>query len=100
MNNNLEQLLYGAMSGSVGAFLGNPADLALVRMSADSKKPVLERSNYKGLIDCITRAIKDDGITGLWKGSIVTIVRAAVMGSCLMGVYLHDNIAFIHSLYI
>lgn len=80
------KLLFGAISGSVGAFIGNPADLALVRMSADSKKPAAERANYKGLVDCINRAVKEDGIAGLWKGSIVTIMRAAVMGSCLMGV--------------
>ena len=71
---------------NIGAFIGNPADLALVRMSADSKKPVAERANYRGVVDCISRVVKADGVTGLWKGSVVTIMRAAVMGSCLMGV--------------
>lgn len=87
----------GATAGSVGAFIGNPADMALVRMSADSKKPINERANYKGVVDCLSRIVKADGVTGLWKGSLVTVIRASVMGSCLNGItsqarqYIHSN---------
>jgi hypothetical protein len=47
---------------------------------------VESRANYKGVSDVITRIIKADGVTGLWRGATATIARAAVMGSCLNGV--------------
>jgi solute carrier family 25 oxoglutarate transporter 11 len=80
------KLAFGATAGSIGSFFGNPADIALVRMAADQKKPVAEQANYRGVSDVITRIVKADGVQGLWKGSITTMARAAVMGSCLNGV--------------
>jgi len=34
------------IAGGVGSFIGNPADLCLVRMQADSVLPPAERRNY------------------------------------------------------
>lgn len=39
------------VAGSLGSFVGNPCDLALVRMQADSTMPEAERRNYKNVID-------------------------------------------------
>lgn len=80
------KLGYGAVSGSIGAFVGNPSELALVRMGADSKLSLDKRRNYKNVFDCVHRVAKEEGVSTLWKGATVTVMRAAVMGSCLMGV--------------
>jgi len=79
------KLAMGGTSGCIGAFIGNPADMALVRMSADSKKPLAERANYRGVGDCIKRIVAADGVPGLWKGVTVTMARAAVLSGCQMG---------------
>ena len=77
----------GLTSGAVGSFVGNPAELAMVRMSADNKLPVEKRRNYKSVFDCIIRVAKHDGVTGLWKGAMPTIIRAMLLSSSTLAVY-------------
>ena len=48
----------GALSGFIGALIGNPPDLALVRMQADNQLPVNERRNYKNVLDAFARISK------------------------------------------
>lgn len=66
-------------AGALGAAVGNPADLALIRLQADSTLPVAERRNYSGVVDALTRISKEEGITGLWRGSSPTVVRAMAL---------------------
>ncbi|KAK9285823.1 hypothetical protein L1049_025024 [Liquidambar formosana] len=55
----------GLVAGGIGAAVGNPADVAMVRMQADGRLPLAERRNYKSVIDAITRMSKQEGITSL-----------------------------------
>ena len=66
--------------------MGTPAELALVRMGADSQRPLDTRRNYKHAIDCIVRVAKEEGVTTLWRGAIPTVARAAAMNAGLLGV--------------
>jgi solute carrier family 25 oxoglutarate transporter 11 len=38
--------------------VGNPADLALIRMQADSRLPVEERRNYTSVGNAFSRIVK------------------------------------------
>jgi solute carrier family 25 oxoglutarate transporter 11 len=80
------KLMMGCISGGIGSFIGTPSELALVRMSSDSKLPVAERRNYSNVIDCIVRISKEEGITKLWRGATPTVFRATLLGSAQMGV--------------
>ena len=80
------KLMMGFISGGIGSFIGTPSELALVRMSADSKLPVAERRNYSNVIDCIARISKEEGVTKLWRGATPTVLRATLLGSAQMGV--------------
>ncbi|XP_952265.1 oxoglutarate/malate translocator protein, putative [Theileria annulata] len=62
--------------GGVGAVVGNPADLALVRMQSDLSLPAEHRKNYTGLFNTIYKIVRDEGLFNLWKGSFPTVVRA------------------------
>jgi hypothetical protein len=42
----------------LGSLIGNPADLALIRMQADNQLPEAERRNYKNVIDAFSRIRK------------------------------------------
>ena len=64
------------IAGGFGSFCGNPADLALVRLQADSSLPVAERRNYKGALDAFSRIIAEEGVPSLWKGAVPTMTRA------------------------
>ncbi|KAF2117329.1 mitochondrial carrier domain-containing protein [Lophiotrema nucula] len=69
----------GLAAGGLAAMVGNPADLALIRMQSDGLKPVAERANYKSVIDALTRIAKNEGVTRLWAGAYPTVVRAMAL---------------------
>jgi hypothetical protein len=59
--------------------IGNPADLALIRMQSDGLKPVALRKNYKSVIDALSSIAKSEGIAALWAGAAPTVVRAMAL---------------------
>lgn len=75
------------VAGSLGSFVGNPCDLALVRMQADTVLPEAERRNYKNVVDAFTRIISEEGVTALWRGAIPTMSRACALNCCMLVSY-------------
>lgn len=69
----------GLTAGGLAAFVGNPADLALIRMQSDGLKPVAERANYKGVGDALMRISRNEGVLRLWAGATPTVVRAMAL---------------------
>lgn len=51
--------LLGVAAGSIGAFVGTPAEVALIRMTADGRLPVEQRRNYKNVADALIRYLED-----------------------------------------
>jgi len=43
----------GLTAGGLGALVGSPADLTLIRMQSDSTLPMASRRNYKGVGDAM-----------------------------------------------
>lgn len=76
----------GCIAGGIGSFVGTPSEVALVRMSADSKLPPAERRNYTSAINCLSRISKEEGVTMMWRGAAPTVLRATLLSSCQMGV--------------
>lgn len=69
----------GLTAGGLAAMIGNPADLALIRMQSDGLKPPEKRANYKSVVDALARISKNEGITALWSGCYPTVVRAMAL---------------------
>jgi len=80
------KLLMGMTSGGIGSFVGTPSELALVRMSNDNKLPEKQRRNYASVVDCVKRIVKEEGVTKLWTGAKVTVIRAMVLSACVLGI--------------
>jgi len=60
--------------------------MALIRFQSDNNLPPAERRNYKNVFDALGKIYKEDGLKGLWRGSVPTIARAmAVNCSHLVG---------------
>lgn len=74
-----ERATAGLSAGGLAAMIGNPADLALIRMQSDGLKPVAERKNYKSVIDALGHIAKSEGIGALWAGAAPTVVRAMAL---------------------
>jgi solute carrier family 25 oxoglutarate transporter 11 len=73
------KLLLGSMAGSIGAWVGTPAEVALVRMSAHPHK-------YTSLWDCWRRLVHEEGVWQLWRGATPTVVRATLVSACSLGI--------------
>lgn len=69
----------GLTAGGLAAMVGNPADLALIRMQSDGLKPAAQRANYNSVIDALTRIAKTEGVGALWSGAYPTVVRAMAL---------------------
>lgn len=77
----------GLVAGGIGAAVGNPADVAMVRMQADGRLPASERRNYKSVVDAIMRMSRQEGVTSLWRGSSLTVNRAMIVTASQLASY-------------
>ncbi|OIW10607.1 hypothetical protein TanjilG_15979 [Lupinus angustifolius] len=77
----------GLIAGAVGAAVGNPADVAMVRMQADGRLPPAQRRNYKSVVDAISTMVKQEGVTSLWRGSSLTVNRAMLVTASQLASY-------------
>ncbi|RMD39676.1 hypothetical protein DV735_g5452, partial [Chaetothyriales sp. CBS 134920] len=69
----------GLSAGGLAALVGNPADLALIRMQSDGLKPVDQRANYRSVFDALFRIAKTEGVGALWTGCYPTVLRAMAL---------------------
>lgn len=69
----------GLTAGGLGALVGSPADLSLIRMQADTQLPAAERRNYKNAFDALARIVREEGVAGLFTGAGPTVVRAMAL---------------------
>ncbi|KAI4487978.1 hypothetical protein M0802_011637 [Mischocyttarus mexicanus] len=77
----------GVIAGGFGAFVGTPAEITLIRMTADGRLPFDQRRNYKNVFDALFRIIKEEGLLTLWRGAIPTIGRAMVVNAAQLASY-------------
>lgn len=74
-----ERATAGLAAGGLAAMIGNPADLALIRMQSDGLKPLAERKNYRSVVHALTDIAKSEGVAALWAGAAPTVVRAMAL---------------------
>ncbi|KAI9752167.1 MAG: putative mitochondrial 2-oxoglutarate/malate carrier protein [Lichina confinis] len=74
-----ERAAAGLGAGGLAAMLGNPADLALIRMQSDGLKPQAQRANYRSVVDALVRIARAEGVAALWAGAFPTVVRAMAL---------------------
>lgn len=75
----LERGAAGLSAGGLAAMVGNPADLALIRMQSDGLKPKDQRANYRSVFDALKRIAQAEGVTALWSGAYPTVIRAMAL---------------------
>ncbi|NP_001090497.1 solute carrier family 25 member 11 [Xenopus laevis] len=77
----------GMTAGATGAFVGTPAEVALIRMTADGRMPVDQRRGYTNVFNALVRMTREEGITTLWRGCIPTMARAVVVNAAQLASY-------------
>ena len=81
------KMICGSTAGAFGAILGTPADVALVRMQADTMLPVDQRRNYRNGVHAIISIVRSEGISGMFSGCTPTVARAMVQNAMMLGSY-------------
>ncbi|KAK6182386.1 hypothetical protein SNE40_010090 [Patella caerulea] len=74
-------LFAGGMAGTVCWFSIMPMDVVKSRLQADLDNV------YKGLIDCARKTVREDGFRALYKGTIITCIRAFPVNAATFLVY-------------
>lgn len=79
----LKKFAAGATAGAVGAGLANPADLIKVQMQAASDQV------YTSTWQAAKQIYAEGGWAGLYRGTIPTVQRAAILTATQLGTYDH-----------
>lgn len=77
----------GLTAGAIGAFVGTPAEISLIRMTADGRLPPAERRGYTSVFNALSRMSKEEGVLTLWRGCLPTIGRAMVVNAAQLASY-------------
>jgi solute carrier family 25 oxoglutarate transporter 11 len=65
--------------GGLAAWVASPFDLVLIRLQSDRLLPDNQKRNYSGTFNAIHRVVKEEGLTGLWKGSSTVVLKSAII---------------------
>lgn len=89
----------GMTAGAIGAFVGTPAEVALIRMTADGRLPPAERRGYTNVFNALARITREEGVTTLWRGCVPTMARALVVNAAQLASYSQSKQALLDSGY-
>jgi len=79
-------LASGGAAGATSLMFVYPLDFARTRLAADVGKGAADRQ-FSGLIDCLGKIRKSDGLKGLYQGFGVSVLGIIVYRACYFGGY-------------
>uniref|UniRef100_G3N830 Mitochondrial 2-oxoglutarate/malate carrier protein n=1 Tax=Gasterosteus aculeatus aculeatus TaxID=481459 RepID=G3N830_GASAC len=95
--NFLLKALIGMTAGATGAFVGTPAEVALIRMTADGRLPADQRRGYSNVFNALARITREEGVTII--GCVPTMARAVVVNAAQLASYSQTKQALLDSGY-
>jgi len=54
-------------AGAIGAFVGTPAEISLIRMTADGRLPPDQQRGYTSVFNALGRITREEGLFTLWR---------------------------------
>ena len=82
-----QKALCGMTAGALGGIMGNPFDIALVRMQADGVAPPELKRGYHNAFQAVFKIAREEGILCLWRGAVPVVWRAIGMNTGLLASY-------------
>jgi len=79
-------LASGGAAGATSLMVVYPLDFARTRLAADVGKGAADRQ-FTGLVDCLTKIQKSDGVKGLYQGFGVSVLGIIAYRACYFGGY-------------
>lgn len=77
-------LLSGGLAGGIANTICYPFDFARTRLASDVGKG---KRTFNGIGDCITKTVRNSGITGLYRGWSITVMGAFVYRAGQLGTF-------------
>lgn len=78
------KLISGGAAGGVANVVCYPFDFARTRLASDVGSG---KKSFNGIADCIMKTVKQGGVTGLYRGSAVTVAGAFVYRGGQLGLF-------------
>ena len=79
-----ENFFGGCAAGSLAASLSTPLDVIKTRLQAPAREGA---TPYKGIVDCFTRTVKEDGVAALGRGMVPRIIVISPLFGIALAVY-------------
>ena len=79
-------LASGGAAGATSLCFVYPLDYARTRLGADVGKSTAERQ-YTGLLDCLVKTVKSDGIVGMYRGFVVSVQGIIIYRATYFGFF-------------
>lgn len=77
------RFLFGGLGGGVASLITTPLDVCKIRLVNDTS-----RSRYSGLLDCLSKTYKNEGLFhGFYKGSSPNVYRALLINATSLATY-------------
>jgi solute carrier family 25 (adenine nucleotide translocator) protein 4/5/6/31 len=77
-------ILSGGMGGATAMVICYPLDFARTRLASDL---TAGKGQFDGIMDCLTKTVSQQGVTGLYRGTAVSIAGAFVYRAGQLGLY-------------
>jgi len=82
----LANMLAGGFAGAAATIVSYPLDYARTRLAADIGKAANDRL-YQGMMDCMQKTYKTDGMVGLYRGVMISVPGFMVYRASYFGLY-------------
>lgn len=87
----MESLVCGSSSGVASKVIVYPLDMAKKRLQVQGFESARVQfgatQQYSGLLSCLVRVARTEGVRGLYKGLTPGLLKAAVVAGCNFSVY-------------
>lgn len=77
-------LASASIAGMPAAFLTTPADVIKTRLQVEARKG---QATYKGIVDCFTKIMAEEGPRAFFKGSLARVLRSSPQFGATMVAY-------------
>ena len=79
-------ILSGGAAGATSLCIVYPLDFARTRLATDMGKTGADRQ-FNGMVDCISKIFKSDGLPGLYRGFGISVLGIMAYRGCYFGMY-------------
>lgn len=84
----VDAVMASSAAGFIAGIVGNPADVALVRMAADARAPPHLRRGYRNGFDAMARALREEGLVRGWYSGVgPNVIRGLQVNTVMMTSY-------------